>query len=59
MGFCHVGAVLVHEAVQKIEVENFPGHDVANSGNQGDGDSDGKRFGKCDLAVANVVAVFS
>lgn len=53
----HVSAVFVHEIVKEVEIENFPSHDIAEAGNQGDRNADGKRFGEGDVAVTGIVAV--
>src|SRR5437588_4138332 len=52
-----IGAVFVHKAGQEVEIQNFPGYDIANTRNQGNGDPNSKGFRKRDLTVADVVAV--
>ena len=42
------GAILVHEVGHEFEVENFPGHDVAERGNKRNGDANDESFAERD-----------
>src|SRR5262249_3890782 len=51
------GGVFIHEIPHEIEIDDFPGHDIADTRNDRNGDADGEGFGEGDLAFADVVTV--
>jgi len=51
------GEVAVHEVGHEVEVEDLPGGDVADGGDEGDQDAAGEGAAEGDLAVQVVVAV--
>ena len=52
-----LGEVAVHEAVEEVEVNNLPGDDVEDAGDEGDADADGEATSEGDGAVGEVVPV--
>jgi hypothetical protein len=52
-----VGAVLVHEVRHEIEVDDFPGDDVKEARDYGDGEADKEGFAESDVPLPHVVAV--
>ena len=52
-----VSEVAVHEAVEEVEVDDLPGDDVEDAGDEGDADADSEGAAEGDDAVGEVVAV--
>src|SRR5262249_38472440 len=54
-----MSAICVPETGDKVVVDNFPGYDIDDAGNQSNGEADGKSSQEGNLAIANVVAAGS
>ena len=52
-----VSEVAVHEAVVEVEVDDLPGDDVEDAGDEGDANADGEGAAEGDGAVGEIVLV--